>query len=100
MAKKITAKEVLRVINTHRSDLKMCGVVKIGLFGSVASGLSNSKSDIDVLVKLKKPNFDNYMDVKLMLERLFNRKVDVVTESALKPSMKHLKEEAIYAKTI
>lgn len=46
----------------------------------------------------KEPTFDNYMDLKFMLEGLFHRKVDLVAESNLKPAMIHVKEEAFYAK--
>ena len=44
------------------------------------------------------PNFDNYMDLKIMLEKLFKRKIDLVIEEDLKPELKYVKKETKYAK--
>ncbi len=51
-------------------------VVKIGLFGSVLR--SDSYNDIDIIVDMKNPDFDSYMDLKFELEEIFNSSVDLV----------------------
>jgi uncharacterized protein len=63
------------------------GVMKIGIFGSFARGEEQSGSDVDVLVTFQqgKKTFDNFMGTKFYLEDLFKRKVDLVTDAALKP---------------
>lgn len=73
---------------------------KIGLFGSFLKGKQNKKSDVDIIVKFDKATFDNYMDLKFLLEKLFRKKVDLVTEKSLKPALKYVKKEAIYVKRL
>lgn len=63
-------------------------VDKMYLFGSVLTDGFNPQSDIDFLVRFKQMDlynyFDNYMNLKLELEKLFDRKIDLVEEQALK----------------
>ena len=75
-------------------------MIKIGLFGSYLKRTTHKKSDIDFLVLFNEPNFDNYIELKFMLEKLFQKKVDPVIEENLKPSLKYVKEEALYAKAL
>jgi len=100
MKKKLTAKSILKKIEDNRNNLRKCEVKRIGLFGSFLKGKQNNKSDMDFIVEFNKSTFDNYMDLKFFLERLFHKKVDLVTEKSLKPSLKYIKEEAVYAKRI
>ena len=90
--------KTLKLIELHRKELKSCGVKKIGVFGSVASGTATSSSDVDVLVELEKKSFDAYMDVKHLLEDLTRRPIDLVLASAIKPSLrKTILKQAVYA---
>jgi len=76
------------------------GVTKIGIFGSFARGEEKEGSDIDVLVEFQEnyKTFDNYMDLKFLLEDLFGRKIDLVTIDALRPQLKDgILQEVIYA---
>ena len=52
--------------------------------------VKTAKSDIDVLVEFDKgtKTFDNYMDLKFFLEKMFHRKVDLVIREALKIRIK------------
>jgi len=86
----ITKNEILKTIQQHADDLKTYGVTKLGIFGSFARSTYGSKSDIDVLVEFGRGNktFDNYMELKFYLERLFHRKVDLVIKDALKARIK------------
>lgn len=80
--------DALALLRQHESVLKkQFGVAKIGIFGSFACGEERPDSDIDVLVAFRKgeKTFDNFMGIKFYLEDLFGRKVDLVTEAALKP---------------
>jgi predicted nucleotidyltransferase len=58
------------------------------LFGSVLNSNFNKESDIDLLVKFKfielSKYFDNYMDSKENLEKLFGREVVLVEEQTLR----------------
>lgn len=80
------------IVERNREDLKklciMYNVEKMYLFGSVLNANFNKESDIDLLVKFKSIElskyFDNYMDLKENLEKLFGREVDLVEEQTLR----------------
>ena len=80
----------MNLLQTNRMRIKKFGVKSIGLFGSYASREQGAKSDIDILVEFEKgqKNFDNYMDLKFYLEELFGRKVDLVINESIKPSLR------------
>jgi hypothetical protein len=70
------------------------GVRNLSVFGSVARGDERPGSDVDVLVEFEQtPTFDQFMDLKLYLEELLRRKVDLVTRHALKPRMRPIIEK-------
>ena len=67
------------------------GVARLALFGSVVTGAVNDKSDIDVLVRFEErtKTFDNFMEVRFLIEELFpNTKIDLVLEEAIKPAIR------------
>ena len=80
------------IVDRNMEDLKkLCAihnVEKMYLFGSALNSNFNKKSDIDLLVKFKSIElskyFDNYMDFKNNLEKLFGREVDLVEEQTLR----------------
>ncbi len=80
------------IIDKNIEDLKrlctMYNVEKMYLFGSALNSNFNKESDIDLLVKFKyielSKYFDNYMDFKENLEKLFGRQVDLVEEQTLR----------------
>jgi hypothetical protein len=54
---------------------------------------------VDLLVEFDEPTFDRYMDLKDFLEGLLGRRVDLVTEGALKPRLRPIVlAEAVHAK--
>ena len=78
-------------MKSRRQELDQYGVEQIGVFGSCVAGTMREDSDIDILVRFHESarTFDNYMDLKFYLERIFpGRKIDLVLESALKPSLR------------
>src|SRR3989338_9383650 len=97
MGNGLTAKRILAEVARHEQELRRYGVKRIGLFGSHAKGTARAGSDLDFLVAFEEPTFDNYMDVKFLLERLFRRRVALVTESGLKPALRYVRKEARYA---
>jgi len=69
--------EILFFLQEHRKELKeRFSVRRIGLFGSVLNDAAETGSDVDILVELDQPTFDNYMDLKFFLEDAFGRSVD------------------------
>lgn len=48
------------ILEKHKDEIKeRFGVKTIGLFGSCARGEEDLKSDVDIIVEFKEPNFDD-----------------------------------------
>ena len=82
----------MKLINDNQSILNaLCEnhkVKQLFLFGSILTDNFNDKSDIDFLIQFYDVElanyFDNYMDFKESLEKLFNRSVDLVENQSIK----------------
>lgn len=83
-------------LKENSDKLREFGVERIGLFGSFLKGEQDPESDIDFLVELEENSFDNYMGLKLFLEELFDREIDLVIESDIREELGHVKEDAVY----
>jgi predicted nucleotidyltransferase len=71
-------------------------VASLGLFGSVARAEERDDSDVDVLVAYNGPaTFDQYMDLKLLLEDALGRRVDLVTERGLREALRPIIEREL-----
>ena len=93
-----TAQQILDTLSQHSRELYAMGVRKIGLFGSYRHDSPGTDSDIDFLVRLERPSFDNYMTVKIFLEDQFGCLVDLVLEDSIKPRLRsHILDEVVYA---
>jgi len=91
-------KDVLIIKKKIVPILKRYGVKKAAIFGSFARGESKKKSDIDILVKIKKDlSLLDFIGLKLEIERILRKKVDLVEYETLKPFIKEkaLKEQKI-----
>ncbi|ADI74072.1 DNA polymerase beta domain protein region [Methanohalobium evestigatum Z-7303] len=92
--------DVLNTLKHHDNTMKnKFGAKKVGVFGSFVRGEELDNSDIDILVEFEKgqKTFDNYMELKFYLEDLFDRKVDLVVISSIKPQLKdNILDEAVY----
>jgi len=80
-------------ILTRLRDLKPTlhrdfAVKEIGLFGSFLDNTFDEDSDIDIIVELERPIGWKFFSLELYLESIFNRKIDLVTKSALKEQIK------------
>lgn len=90
--------QALALLSQRRDEIaKKFAVKHLALFGSTARGEAREDSDVDVLVEFEGPaTFDGYMGLKLYLEELLGRKVDLVTESGLKPRARlHVEKDLI-----
>jgi len=69
--------------------LKRYGVSKAALFGSSVKGEMTEVSDIDVLVEIEKDiSLLDFVGLKLELEEILGRKVDLVEYCTLKPILR------------
>lgn len=68
----------------HRYD-----VIKAGIFGSIANGDSNPDSDLDLLVEFQgRKSLLDLVGLKLDLEDILHRSVDVVTYRSIYPKLR------------
>ena len=91
----LTRARILKTLRDHDDALKKYSVRRIGLFGSYVRGRQKRGSDIDFLVEFEKPTYDNFIDLNFSLERLFRRKVELVTRPSLSPHMKPFVENEV-----
>lgn len=85
----ISGNEILKKLKELKPSLyKDYSVKEIGLFGSFSDETFSDNSDIDLLVELKKPIGWNFFTLEIYLEKVFNRKIDLVTKNALKEQIK------------
>ncbi len=82
--------EVIEVLKRHSKEIRHLGVRRLWLFGSYVRGEATATSDLDVLVEFEpgKKTFDNYMELKFLLEDLLGIEVDLITVEALKPGVR------------
>jgi hypothetical protein len=89
----------LAILKQHKSQLNKFGVRSISLFGSVARNQARKRSDVDLLVEFKRTiGLFEFVRLKLYLEELLDRKVDLVTPEALRKELRdRILQEAIRA---
>ncbi len=63
-------------------------VKNIGLFGSFSENAASEESDIDLLVEFEKPVGWRYFSLEIYLEKIFGRKIDLVTRNGLKEQIR------------
>ena len=82
--------QVLDLLSQHRGEMaERFGVKNLAIFGSVVRGEASQASDVDVLVEFTgRATFDGFMDLKFYLEDLLHTQVDLVTNKALRESMR------------
>jgi len=78
--------------------LSRYGVKRAAVFGSVARGEAKPDSDVDILVELYEPmGLFKFAQLNYTLEDALEKKVDLVKNTALKPSFKNnILHSAIY----
>ncbi len=90
--------QILSTLSANEAKIKSFGVRSLSLFGSSARGEDTPASDLDFVVEFEKKTFDSYMDLKLFLEELFDRPVDLVLADGIKPRLRAaILREAIHA---
>lgn len=89
---------VLELLAEHKPHLaERYGVTQLAVFGSIARGVADADSDVDVLVAFDGPATSaRYFGVLFYLEDLLGRPIDLVTEKALREELRpHIEREAL-----
>jgi len=97
----MTLGQILKAIQKNASTLKEEHHVRaLYLFGSFARGEGTPKSDVDLLVEFSSAEITLFglIRLKLFLESLLKRRVDLVTRDALTDSLREeLEKDSIRA---
>ena len=83
-----TRENILETLKSNKPKLTKFGIRSVGLYGSFVRGEQSSESDIDLLIDFEpeKENFDNFMAVCDLFEKIFkDEKIEVVTKNGLSP---------------
>jgi len=93
-------KEALRLLQSYKRDhADEFGIVRIGIFGSVARDEATDESDVDVVIETRRPNLFKLSRIRLDLEELMHTHVDLVSyrESMNTFLKERIQNEAVYA---
>lgn len=81
--------EIAARIRAHGRKLKdRFGIVRIGVFGSFASGEQTDASDVDLLVEMPEPGGFLFVEAADYMEDILGRKVDFIRPQGLHPRLK------------
>ena len=93
-------KEIIEILANYRKEVAdRYGILQIGIFGSIARDDIGGESDVDVVVKISKPDLFLLAGIKNELEERFQRPVDIVSyrENMNKFLKERIDREAAYA---
>jgi len=91
--------EILSQLRHYKNQhAKKYGILRLGVFGSVARSQASEASDIDICIETDIPNPFNIVRIKEDLEHLFHSHVDIVrTRESMNPYLKErIIKEGIY----
>ncbi|ADV46102.1 nucleotidyltransferase family protein [Nitratifractor salsuginis] len=92
--------QILSVLRDYKKRYgSRYGIIEIGVFGSYARGDADEESDVDVFLKLERPDLFLLSRIRLDLEELLGIPTDViqVRRKMNRFLKKHIEEEAISA---
>lgn len=80
---------VLETIKVNQNKFRKFGVSRLGLFGSFVRNEQTPESDLDFIVDFEEgqKTYDHFYAVAEILENLFNKKIDLLTQKSLSPHL-------------
>ena len=83
-------KNIQRIARIAVPLLKKYGVVRAGIFGSYARKEEKNKSDIDLLIEVRRKKFSllDLIGLELELKKKLRKKVDLLTYNGIHPLLK------------
>ncbi len=83
--------EILTLLTKQKRNLRKFGVRSLSLFGSTARNQARGNSDVDLLVEFDRPvGLFEFARLKLYLEQVLGRTVDLVTPEALRKELRDI----------
>jgi hypothetical protein len=95
----LTLQDCIQKLSNFKNDFgKQYGILKLGVFGSVARQQNREDSDIDIVIEVEKPSLILMYELREMLNHLFGCKVDLVRfRDSLRPLFKsNIQRDVIY----
>ena len=97
--------EVIAALRAHEAELRAAGVESLSVFGSVARGEQNDRSDVDVAIRLSSQAaqggfeyFGRLDALTRQLEEILGCRVDVVAEPIRREGLRRsIETEAVSA---
>ena len=100
MNKTLNLNAALSILKKRKFEFSTAyGVTDIGIFGSLVRGEARPDSDVDIVVKMKKPNLFFMVHIKESLQQDLNCPVDIVRfREGMNPFLRsRIEKEAVYA---
>ncbi|MDE2998538.1 MAG: nucleotidyltransferase domain-containing protein [Gemmatimonadota bacterium] len=91
--------DILRFLAQNKAELdRRFGVRRIGLYGSYATGMQQEDSDVDLVVELKEPRFDDLAGLHIFVEQALGYRVDILrlSKNLRTRFIQRIEEEALY----
>ena len=91
--------DCIQKLHDFKSDFgTKYGILRLGIFGSVARQQNREDSDIDIVVEVEKPTLSLMYELREMLKKLFGCEVDLVRfRESLRPLFKsNIQRDVIY----
>ena len=89
---------IIRTLREHEAELRAEGISHVYLFGSVARGEADEKSDVDLFFDYDDPTFSLFdlMRVKRRFGDILRRRVDAMTRGSVHPFIREdIEAEAV-----
>jgi predicted nucleotidyltransferase len=85
--------QIIDILRQNEEKLHQMGVKHAGLFGSLARGEADERSDIDIAISLDAGSSPvmtiyDFVGIKQFIENLFSCKVDIIDRDWVKPFLK------------
>ena len=93
-------KEIIDILRHYKKEHAIeYGIMDIGVFGSVARDDAGKDSDVDVVLRISKPDLFVLAGIKVELEERLERRVDIIAyrESMSRFLKNRIDREAVYA---
>ena len=90
---------IIKKLRQFKKDSqKKYHIKSLGIFGSVARGEINKKSDIDIVIETSEPNIFIIVELKEELEKQLQQPVDIIRKrERMNPFLKkRIEKDAIY----
>lgn len=83
----LTRQEIRAKIEAVETQLRLWGVRRLALFGSMVRQEARPESDVDLLVEFEpgRKTYDHFLAISELLEESLGRRVDLVTTEGLSP---------------